>query len=421
MTASPSAHGRTGVLPVTLRGDSNDELEPQKPNKAPATGVQAAGMRAVAARMVAFYFRAPVKAFFRGRIDYMGYARAINPHISADARWSWRMTTPAVLAHAIRTEGWGFIPNQVLPPLLANTCIGAVLYTVYLHSLSSLHEPSSYQTKRVFPPPPPSTTFTAGLIAGAFQSIVAAPFDALQTRFRTADILDGRYKTMWHYAGHKLRSIGLQGIFAGWSLSLCKDALGAAVFFSAFETVKSQGYYNFVTWHYGSRTRDSILDTQPLSVTNNTDNIDNIYDPDYDPRPVIQPHFALEPTFLLLAGISAGLTSQVIQHPLTEIQDVHFRRLEALDFQATHEHKPGQIMRRYYHAYEETFRQCKALAKRAGGWRKYLYRDFWGTTVRQVPSTSAGLIVFELVRRKYSFENEGEVAIERVNEKILLR
>ncbi|KAH6620535.1 mitochondrial carrier protein-like protein [Boeremia exigua] len=414
MTASPSAHGRTGVLPVTLRGDSNDELEPQKPNKAPATGVQAAGMRAVAARMVAFYFRAPVKAFFRGRIDYMGYARAINPHIAAQTGWSWRMTTPAILAHAVRTEGWSFIPNQVLPPLLANTCIGAVLYTVYLHSLSSLHEPSSYQTKRVYPPPPPSTTFTAGLIAGAFQSIVAAPFDALQTRFRTADILDGKYKTVWHYAGHKLRSIGLQGIFAGWSLSLCKDALGAAVFFSAFETVKSQGYYSFVTWHYGTRTRDSLLNTRPLSTASDTSS-------DHDSRPVINPHFALEPTFLLLAGISAGLTSQTIQHPLTALQDAHFRRLEALDFQAREERSPAHIMRRYYHAYQETWRQCRTLARRAGGWRKYLYKDFWGTTVRQVPSTSAGLIVFELVRRKYSVENEGEVTIDRANEKILLR
>ncbi|KAJ4984839.1 mitochondrial carrier protein [Stagonosporopsis vannaccii] len=413
MTASPSAHGRTGVLPVALAGDRADELEPQKPNKAPATGVQAAGMRAVAARVVAFYFRAPVKAFFRGRIDYMGYARAINPHVAAQARWSWRMTTPAVLAHAVRTEGWSFLPNQVLPPLLANTCIGAVLYTAYLHSLSALHEPSSYQTKRVYPPPPPSTTFAAGLVAGAFQSVVAAPFDALQTRFRTADILHGKYRTMWHYAAHKLRSIGLQGIFAGWSLSLCKDALGAAVFFSAFETVKSQGYYSFVTWAYGSRTRDSILDTQPLGrATAGT----------HDARPVIKPHFALEPTFLLLAGISAGLTSQVIQHPLTEIQDVHFRRLEALDFQALEERSnPAQIMRRYYHAYQETFKQCSTLAKRAGGWRKYLYKDFWATTIRQVPSTSAGLIVFELVRRKYSFENEEDVTIDRVNEKILLR
>ncbi|KAI4702905.1 hypothetical protein J4E81_001778 [Alternaria sp. BMP 2799] len=407
----------TGSSPragVSLRSDASNDTTttapdaPQAPNKAPATGVQAAGMRAVAARMVAFYFRAPVKAFFRGRIDYMSYARAINPHVMADAKWSWRMTTPAVLAHAIRTEGWGFIPKQVLPPLMANTCIGAVLYTAYLHSLSALHEPSSYQTKRVYPPPPPSITFAAGFIGGSCQSVIAAPFDALQTRFRTADILEGRHKTMWHYAGHKLRSIGVQGIFAGWSLSFMKDAFGAAVFFGTFETVKSQAYLEFVSRYYGSRTRDTLLEKSIPYLQE-----------DHDDRPVIRPHYMLEPMFLLLAGVSASITSQLIQHPLTEIQDVHYRRLEALDFQAHQDNKPSHIVRRYYHAYEETFAQCKILAKRAGGWRKYLYRDFFMSTIKQVPSTAAGLIVFEIVRRKYSFENE-EVMIMHEDARILL-
>lgn len=402
-----TAGSHAGAVAARSEGRSSNDENPQQPNKAPATGVQAAGMRAVAARMVAFYFRAPVKAFFRGRIDYMGYARAINPHITAQAKWSWRMTTPAVLAHAIRTEGWAVIPNQVLPPLMANTCIGAVLYTAYLHSLSSLHDPSSHQTRRVYPPPPPSTTFAAGLIAGGIQSVVAAPFDALQVRFRTADILEGKHKTMWHYAGHKLRSIGMQGIFAGWTLSLFKDAFGSAVFFGTFETVKSQAYYEYVTKFYGTRTRDTLLEKAIVMPDEN------------DHRPIIRPHFTLEPAFLLLAGISASITSQLIMHPLTEVQDVHYRRLEALDFQAHQENKPSRIMLRYYHAYEETFAQCKRLAKRAGGWRKYLYRDFFMSTIRQVPSTSAGLIVFELVRRKYSFENE-EVVINHEDTRILL-
>lgn len=120
MTPSSSPHA--GVVPAARTdGGSSSNNDGQSPNKAPATGAQAAGMRAVAARMVAFYFRAPVKAFFRGRIDYMGYARAINPHIHDTAKWSWRMTTPAVLWHAVKTEGWTFIPNQVMPPLIANT------------------------------------------------------------------------------------------------------------------------------------------------------------------------------------------------------------------------------------------------------------------------------------------------------------
>lgn len=285
--------------------------------------------------------------------------------------------------------------------------IGAVLYTAYLHSLSSLHVPSSYQAKRTYPPPPPTTTFTAGLIAGAFQSTVAAPFDALQVRFRTSDLLDGKYKTMWHYSGHKLQSIGLRGIFAGFSLSLVKDSLGAALFFSTFETIKSQGYYEFITRYYGSRTRDSLVEAKAL------------YHDEQDGRPVVRPNYLIEPMFLLLAGLSAAVTSQAIQHPLTELQDVHYRRLEALDFQAHMDSKPSRIMSRYYHAYEETFHQCKTLAKRQGGWRKYLYRSFWMSTIRQMPSTSAGLIVFEIVRRKYAFETE-EVMISREGAHILL-
>lgn len=378
-----------------------------------STGVQAAGFRAVAARVVAFYFRAPVKAFFRGRIDYLGYARAINPHLVEAAGWSWRMTTPALLAHAIRTEGWSFIPNQVLPPLLANTFIGAVLYTGYLQSLNAFHEPTSQQTKRVYPPPPVTATFSAGLVGGAFQSLLAAPFDALQVRFRTADILDGKYKTMWHYGRHKLQSIGTRGIFAGWTLSLVKDSLGAAVFFSTFETVKSQCYYSFLGKYYGSQSRDAILRSSRLITASDDDD-------EHGHRPVIKPHYAFEPAFLLLAGISASITSQLIQHPLTELQNVHYRRLEALDFQAHHESRPSRIMQRYYHAYEETFNQCRKLARRQGGWRPYLYRDFFMSTIRQVPSTSAGLFVFELVRRKYAFETEEDIMIEKEGVRILL-
>lgn len=36
-----------------------------------ATGASAAGMRALTAQFAAFYFRIPVKAFLRSRLDYM--------------------------------------------------------------------------------------------------------------------------------------------------------------------------------------------------------------------------------------------------------------------------------------------------------------------------------------------------------------
>jgi hypothetical protein len=41
----------------------------RKPRNDAATGASAAGVRALSAQMVAFYFRAPIKAFFRTRVE----------------------------------------------------------------------------------------------------------------------------------------------------------------------------------------------------------------------------------------------------------------------------------------------------------------------------------------------------------------
>lgn len=42
----------------------------KKPRNNAATGASAAGVRALSAQLVAFYFRAPIKAFFRTRVEY---------------------------------------------------------------------------------------------------------------------------------------------------------------------------------------------------------------------------------------------------------------------------------------------------------------------------------------------------------------
>ncbi|KAI2852572.1 hypothetical protein CBS11232_5616 [Aspergillus niger] len=268
----------------------------RNPRQNAATGASAAGVRALSAQLVAFYFRAPIKAFFRTRVDYMAFARAVNPHI-AKSGWSLHTTTPGLLVHAVRTYGWRFIPNQVMPPLLANAGIGAVLYTSYLQVLGALYEPASQGIKRVYPPAPPSSTFAAGLIAGTIQSIVAAPLDALQVRLRASDLLEGPYKSMWHYGRHKLNQIGVRGIFAGWGLSFTRDAFGYAVFFSFFEFVKSQAYYSFLTWYYGSRRTHYVEQSQHIQSSDRG-------------VPLIRPHYALEPCFLMAAGVAASIAQQ---------------------------------------------------------------------------------------------------------------
>lgn len=106
--------------------------------------------------------------------------------------------------------------------MLANATVGAILYTSYLQVLGTLHPASSQKLNRVYPPPSLGDTFSAGFIAGGIQSLAAAPVDALTVRFKVAEMLDGRYKTVAAYAGAKLREIGLRGVFAGYGLSFIK-------------------------------------------------------------------------------------------------------------------------------------------------------------------------------------------------------
>ena len=57
-----------GILPVIPPGTP---LPRKEPRTNAATGGTAAAARAFTAQAVAFYFRAPAKAFFRTRVDYL--------------------------------------------------------------------------------------------------------------------------------------------------------------------------------------------------------------------------------------------------------------------------------------------------------------------------------------------------------------
>ncbi|GJN76471.1 mitochondrial carrier protein [Purpureocillium lilacinum] len=453
---------RYGVLPVVPATDLPDRA----PRSDAATAASAAGVRALSAQLVAFYFRAPAKAFFRTRVDYLAYARTLHNAqtermlraLAADASsssssapsrasvlarhaWLWlRGTTPGVLTSAIRHQGWSVVPHQILPPLIANVGVGAVLYTSYLQILGRLHEGSAKASRRVYPPPSPQHTFLAGLLAGGLQSVLAAPLDALQARYDHRDLMpndgSGRPRSMWTFGAEKLREIGLRGVFAGWGLSLAKDSLGSAIFFSAFEYVKAQGYYRFVTWYYGGLEQD-IVDVlaskrpTPASVNpTSSGGGDGDDDDKQEKRIMIRPHYAIEPMFLLCAGASASLAQQLVLHPLTHFQVKHWDHLEDLDEKARRYRAAGpgaerprwrwRMMRAYYRAYQETWAGCAAEAASEGTTLgRWLYRGFWWNAIRQVPSTSAGLIIFELIRRKYGYGAE-EVRITKDGYDILL-
>lgn len=509
-----------GVLPAIPDGVRGPVLSlPDKDARTnAATATYAAGVRAFAAQAVAFYFRAPAKAFFRTRVDYLahvrdlirqqhelqtssgggtpvktsqnGAARPATGSVVSQVRAWLRMTPPFVLSSAIRHYGWRVVPEQALPPFVANLGAGAVLYTAYLAVLAQLHAESGRASRRVYPPPEPWQTGLAGGAAGAIQSVVAAPLDAVVARYEkhyhaganlgwqglleseggngAATAGGRRPKSIIAFGSEKLREIGVRGIFAGWGLSFTKDTLGNALFFGVFEYVKAQSYYRFVTWYYGSLDEDTVVVLSQKRPRQGVEKAKGLHTSTYDGREagggitgpsrqqtpkmptIITPHYAIEPMFLLLAGITASVTQQVVIHPLTHVQVEHWERLEAIDEHAkavregtaprsvtsasstttTPGTQPPQRMTwrtwrwgmlgAYSRAYAETWAVCKAEAAASGlGLRRWLYRGFLWNTVRQVPSTSAGLIIFELVRRKYGFGGD-KVRISRDGYDILL-
>jgi hypothetical protein len=473
---------------------THDGVETLKnPRSNAANAVSAAGARAFIAQTIQFYFRAPAKAFFRTRVDYLAYARSVQqqnqpsplpPDFKATLTGSGtspqtasrlsqiaeyivrqaRRTTPGVLASAIKHAGWRVVPDQILPPLIANVGVGAILYTSYLQILGRLHSDSAKASRRVYPPPSPTDTFAAGFLAGSLMSVVAAPLDAIQARFDVRDVLassgkpngigsgggkPARPPSMWAFSYGKLREIGLRGIFAGWGLSFLKDSFGSGIFFATFETVKSQGYLSFVQWYYGRMTLEQASKVAEAQSRNRRYGDIGIRGR-VDGMLVVRPHYALEPAFLMLAGVTASVAQQVVLHPLTHLQVLHWDRLETLDAEArqfrasstgtpsaasgsaasttssdsrsnasmdgktattttptqTQQHR-FRMVRAYYHAYQATWAECGAEARAAGtSVTRWLFRGFWWNTVRQVPGTSAGLIIFELVRRRYGFGGE---------------
>lgn len=185
-----------------------------------------------------------------------------------------------------------------------------------------------------------------------------------------------------------------------------KDSFGYAAFFATFEYAKAQSYYAFVTRSYGFVNFNTISHPSRRGPGRN------------DGVLTIRPHLVLEPAFLMLAGISASIMQQTVQHPLKLIKNHHCGRLELLDYRAklqlSERHMPGN----FYRAYGKTFEQSQVEDRRSEGWRKWRYRGFF-VTLKQVPSTSGGLVIFELIKRMYENDTEA-VRIEKDGYDILL-
>jgi hypothetical protein len=75
----------------------------------------------------------------------------------------------------------------------------------------------------------------------------------------------------------------------------------------------------------------------------------------------------------MLAGVTASVAQQTVLYPLGKIRDLHYDRLEWLDQQAEKPNQAqsrGRMLRAHYHAYQQTWQQCKVQAASVGSMQR---------------------------------------------------
>ncbi|KAG0994974.1 hypothetical protein G6F28_005232 [Rhizopus arrhizus] len=378
----------------------NLQQKRKKAREATSIGGTTAIARTLMMQGLYLFYRTPIKLFRPLRVDYLVMARALMPVDDVNAKkFSFRYTSIGMISHAVKTKGWNFIPRHILPPLVANTLIGTVLYTTYIATLPIFHPPTAYQLHRPYPPPPYTSVFAAGCLAGAAQSIIATPLDSLKVRFEVNDLLEGKHRSMYQFAKSTFKELGIASAYRGFTLTLMRDSLSCGLFFATFEWVKQQGYYYFLDEMYGLHVDSSDTIMELEMGWNNMTN-----DEDVDTTPIRsaieRPPMILEPLFIILAGAAAAVAYQLIDHPLSKIHSIFY--IEEGQSEFANKHKRESVS----NLYRKTLDQCIAQAKLNGGsWRKFLYQEFGNTVLRVVPATSVGFLVFELVKREIDFKS----------------
>lgn len=406
------------VLPIAYAlGSATDDtfsdvarvpIDQMSSNK--AVSLSSAGVRALFLQLQTLYLRTPVKLFRPSRFDYMVYVREQVSQSSDILSKPYRFHTHsglALLARVIREKGWKIIPDQILPPLIANSATGVILYATYLTTLDAFDKKrhnelsQSHSQKRKNHVYSTFDTWRAGLIAGAVQSIVAAPLDAIYSRLTLSDRFEGKHQGWWKYVGYKLKQIGVVGVFAGFGFSLVKESLGFAFYFSTFELVKTRGYN--LTYNVISRYRK--LKASVRNFFGYSHDLNMLVNPEVISLEQKRLTRILKSSFILLAGASAAFSLLAVQYPLSKVQQIHFGRLELLDqLNASANYERNSILGRLYpHSYIDTYNRVKTIkAKSNLSWFSLAYKGFVRNALTMIPSTSIGLLVFEIMRTKLS-------------------
>ncbi|AAS52625.1 AEL060Cp [Eremothecium gossypii ATCC 10895] len=414
--------------------DKEHVIDADKAGYSPSSsliGMVTAGGRSMVYQFTSFYLRAPMKLFRPARYDYTHYLRILltgEDKVSQPQRpkpsGQWfrnpaytyylENSSVGVLTRALNKYGWKVLPDRVLPPLVLNSAAGVVLYTTYLSSLSFLRGPLGAGGEHGQSPPRISDVVCAGFMAGVAQAVASAPIDAIYTRSTANDLLSSakKYNSLWLYGIDKLKEIGLVGCFGGFGLSLVKESVGFAVYFTTFELLKGQVCNKTIEY---LEAHKKLKATGAQSANEGSEQ--------YLPAKTTSEGYMsqrekqwLQRSFVFGAGVTAAFALQLVQYPMLKLQKTHLSRLEAFDIyqkaianlkdQSTIEPKISKIRLRggntrllhlYFNSYIDTLEHVASISKSTGTAR-WLYKGFLRNTLAIIPGTATGLLLLEYMR-----------------------
>lgn len=330
-------------------------------------GALTAAVRTVIFRLTTFYLRIPLKLFRPPRFDYLHYLRVSYSETSAAVKKKssvYERSSINVLHRALKQYGWRIIPERILPPLLVNSFTGILLYTSYLQTSSYLNT-NVTDTHEYY-----LNIYKSGWIAGLLQGLVSSPFDAIIVRQNTDELIRqiNKHDNVWKYAWRKWRQIGFIGCYGGCFLTLFKESMSFGAYFWSFEYIKRK---------YEGKLRDSKYI-----------------------------HYSI----IFVSGVTAALILQLIQYPITKIERIHHKRLEAIDNLASVYRANGwrsKHIHLYRNAYRETFTHLRQI--HSGNYlqfTKWLYKGFTRNTMAVIPGTTAGLLFLNYLRSQTQTQTE---------------
>jgi hypothetical protein len=136
--------------------------------------------------VIQWWFRVPIKMF---------RPYAVNPWMVLNemAITDGKQLTYRYVQTAVKREGWRVVALNVLPLMLANGTVGAVLFHTYTVASSRIQSPYRF--------------YLAGGIAGLFSSTVSTPMDRLTRMIVKGHSVQQRHQGIHHAAHSALKAV----------------------------------------------------------------------------------------------------------------------------------------------------------------------------------------------------------------------